>query len=340
MHQVLDVLPSDLTAVGYAAQNLDKRYPPPFTRWERSAYGRLAGVYPCSRQAASVVRGRGYQGEIAVLPLGADPNIFRTGTQRHGDEIFQLVLAGRMVPEKGVRDAIKVLAEVRRYRRARLVLAGSGPELDRAADYGDEFGVSDSIEVRRWLGENELAELLRSSHLVLAPSHATRRWVEQFGRTVVEAQACGAVVAGYASGTIPEVAAGAAWLSAEGDEIGLARACVRLASDDAYWSRLRERGLRLAPSRSWAEVAEAQLALYERAIDAGPQEPTPPDWRSRVVAARSFGPAARTGDGQSRPIALPILRDWPSLSGLVNAHAAWRGRRAGSHHRIRESPES
>ena len=49
----------------------------------------------------------------------------------------------------------------------------------------------------------DLATRYRSTHVVLVPSVSTPTWVEQFGRVIVEAQASGAVVAGYASGAIP-----------------------------------------------------------------------------------------------------------------------------------------
>jgi hypothetical protein len=144
---------------------------------------------------------------------------------------------------------------------------------------------------------------------VLVPSRATSRWVEQFGRTVVEAQACGAVVAGYASGTIPEVAAGGAWLAAEADTLGLARAAARLAVDEAAWRALRGRGAAAAADKGWSAVAAGQLELYRRAVAAGPQQPGPANARSRAEASARFGPPARTGDGQARPFALPVLRD-------------------------------
>lgn len=309
MHQLLDVLPSGLPVVGYAAQNLDKRYPPPFNSWERAAFGRLAGIYPCSRQAASVVRGRGYRGEIEVLPLGIDPDVFHQGQQRHDDSTFKLALLGRMVPEKGVRDAIAALAEARRKRAARLVLAGSGPELERVPGYCAELGVTGAVEVREWLDGRAVAELCRTSHVVLIPSVATSRWVEQFGRTIVQAHACGAVVAGFASGTIPEVMAGAGWLAAEGDSLGLTRAVARLSTDDGHWVRLRARGLELAPSRTWHAVATRQLALYERAVSKGAQVTVRPSYASRRASVSAFGLPATTGDGQTRPFALPVLRD-------------------------------
>src|SRR4051794_28502916 len=49
----------DRPVIMYTAQNVDKRLPPPFTQWERATYGRIQALYPCSRQAASVARGKG-----------------------------------------------------------------------------------------------------------------------------------------------------------------------------------------------------------------------------------------------------------------------------------------
>ncbi|HTR70433.1 MAG TPA: glycosyltransferase [Mycobacteriales bacterium] len=315
-HQLLGVLPRGLAVVGYSAQNLDKRYPPPFTGWERTAFARMTGMYPCSRQAASVLRGRGYRGELRVLPLGFDPAVFRPGTQDHGAAMFTLTLAGRMVPEKGVRDAIEVLAQVRRQRDATLVLAGDGPELGYVDRYAAEAEVTGAVQVRPWCDEHTLADLYRDTHVVLVPSTATRRWVEQFGRTVVEAQASGAAVAAYASGTIPEVASGAAALSAEGDALGLGRATARLASEPALWNDLRQRGFAAAAPKAWDHVARGQLELYAAALESEPRPPVRASRATRSAARHEFGMPARTGDHQTRPFALPVLRDHPRIGRL------------------------
>lgn len=47
--QRLRVIPATVPVVSYTAQNIDKRWPPPFAQWETAALRRLAGVYPCSR---------------------------------------------------------------------------------------------------------------------------------------------------------------------------------------------------------------------------------------------------------------------------------------------------
>jgi glycosyltransferase involved in cell wall biosynthesis len=332
VHQLLGVLPPRLPLACYSAQNLDKRFPPPFTGWERDAFGRVSAIYPCSRQAASVLRGRGYRGEIRVLPLGFDPDVFHAGAQDHGAAEFTIALVGRMVPEKGVRDAIEVLAEVRKHRDATLVLAGSGPELDHVGRYCAELGVSGGVQIRPWSDEHSLAELYRSAHVVLVPSTATSRWVEQFGRTIVEAQACGAAVAAYASGTIPEVAAGAAVICAEGDAVGLGRATAEIASDRHLWVGLRDRGLRAASSKTWANVATDQLELYAAAIAAEPVSPARASRATRASARAEFGLPAMTGDHQVRPFALPVLRDHAAIGRLGGAVVDLAtGRRPTSH---------
>jgi glycosyltransferase involved in cell wall biosynthesis len=320
-HQVISALPAGVPAVGYTAQNLDKRYPPPFPTWERRAYARLGALLPCSRQAASVARGRGFAGLVEVLPLGHDPAVFAAGEQDFGDDVFQLALAGRLVPEKGVADAIEVLAEVRRHRKARLVVVGSGPESARIPELAAEYGVAGAVDLLPWADEQELAGIYRDSHVVLVPSRATSRWVEQFGRGVVEAQACGAAVAAYASGTIPEVAAGGAWLAAESDPVGLGRAVARLATDPLEWEALRLRGIAAARSKAWDVVAQQQREVYERALTQPPATPRRAGPGSRSQARAEFGAPAHTGDGQSRPFAVPGLREVPLVSKALGAVA-------------------
>src|SRR5581483_6217834 len=59
--QWIAVAPPAVPIVMYTAQNIDKRFPPPFAPYERRALRRVSGLYPCSRQAASVARGKGFR---------------------------------------------------------------------------------------------------------------------------------------------------------------------------------------------------------------------------------------------------------------------------------------
>lgn len=289
--QWLRAAPPELPVVMYTAQNVDKRLPPPFHQWEKSAHRRVAVLYPCSRQAASVARGKGFTGRIEVLPLGYDETVFRPGEQSLTDGELVLAFAGRLVPEKGVDDAVRVLAAMASERPARLVVCGEGPSVPEAP----------GVENLGRVGPEELARVYRSAHFVLVPSRPTATWTEQFGRVIVEAQASGAVVAGYDSGSIEEVGGGPALLVPTGDLEGLVARILELLPEE--FERRRRAGIELASGRTWQRVGERQAALYGEALEGVERLPG----TSRDRARQEFGPTA-TLTGGARPFALPILR--------------------------------
>lgn len=317
--QWLAAAPASLPAVMYTAQNIDKRFPPPFTAYERQAFARLSGVYPCSRQAAAVVRGKGFAGLVEVVPLGYDDAVYTPGRQSPADDELVLGLVGRLVAEKGVADAVDVLAAVNRVRPARLLVVGTGPEGIAARQRAADRGVLDRFELDPWRSPAEMAALYRGMHVLLIPSRATPSWTEQFGRVIVEAQASGAIVVGYTSGAIPEVAGEPALLAPEGDAAALA-AALDVLTDPQEHERRRAAGLELAAERTWARVAERQAAFYRRAVESGGGGfPVPRSASARRAAARAeFGPTALTPAG-SRPFALPVLRRGGPLAALLAA---------------------
>jgi glycosyltransferase involved in cell wall biosynthesis len=318
--QCLAAAPPDLPVVMYTAQNIDKRLPPPFAQYERDAHRRTAALYPCSYQAASVARGKGFAGLIDVLPLGYDETVLFPASQSLDDDEVVLVLIGRLVPEKGVRDSVEILARVNRARPARLVVVGEGPEETVVRDRAAALGLADRLEMLSWQSAWELARTYRRAHVVLVPSSPTTTWVEQFGRVIVEAQASGAVVAGYASGAIPEVAGDAAVLVGVGASEELADRIAVLVADPEEWARRRALGIELSRERTWAQVAARQADLYARVVR---REVTrlelPFSPRRRRVAARAeFGSTASTTTGV-RPFALPLLRRGGVLPAVLAA---------------------
>jgi glycosyltransferase involved in cell wall biosynthesis len=298
----------------YAAQNIDKRLPPPFAQFERSAYRRVAALYPCSKQAASVSRGKGYEGLIEVLPLGFDSSVFVPGSQSVGAGETILGFIGRLVPEKGLMDAVEVLARCNRSHPARLLVVGDGPEGRRAAARAATLGISDRIDLVGSKAGDDLASIYRQCHIVLVPSKPTSTWVEQFGRVIVEAQASGAVVAGYATGSIPEVAGESAVLVCAGNAIGLADAVTQVALDPVGFEKRRRGGFAASTERTWESVAARQAEVYRCAVAKPltrldlPRSPA----RRRAIANAEFGSTARTVAGD-RPFALPGLRRGPGI---------------------------
>ena len=302
-----------LPVVMYTAQNLDKRFPPPFAQYERAALRRVSGAVPVHPAG----RVGGPRQGVRRTDRGAAAGLRRRecsarAASRWTTQEVVLGLVGRLVPEKGVRDAVRVLAAVRRVRPARLQIVGvrsgaASPRSLLAATLGAAVTSSTSRPGSR---SEEMAELYRRMHVVLVPSTATTTWVEQFGRVIVEGRASGAVVAGYASGSIPEVAGPAGLLVPEGDARGLAAAVADLVADPAAYRRLQVAGLAANVGLTWSEVGRAQASLYEQVLAGGsPRVVLPTTAAGRRAAARAeFGPVARTPAGE-RPFALPYLRE-------------------------------
>ncbi|MGH8825044.1 MAG: glycosyltransferase [Jiangellaceae bacterium] len=314
--QWLAAVPYGLPIVGSTAQNLARRHAPPQGKYERAAFRRLGGVYAATRQAASVTWGKGFRGELAVLPAGHDAAVHEPGRQFPGVPAV-LLLAGRMDPEKGPEDAVRALevivardrGPVGSDRRARLVLVGEGPHTTVALRLADRLGVADLVQHHRWLPQAALAAELRRAHVVLAPARATSTWAEQRGRVAAQAQAAGAVVVGYASGALPEVVGDAGVPVPDGDVEALAREVSDLLDDPGRWLALRKAGIAQAATRSWDRVGQAQLSFYERVVEGpGAIPPADPDERSWADAVRRFGPPARAAGGVERPFTDPVLR--------------------------------
>ena len=307
--QWLREAPTGVPVIMYTAQNVDKRVPPPFYWYEQAAHRRVAAFYPCSRQAAAVLRGKGFSGVIEVLPLGYDDDVFVAGAQSVGEDELVLMFVGRVAREKGADDAVRVLARVHSVRPTRLVVSGEGRDLARIRALAAVLGVADRIEFWPWQEERELAALYRSAHFVLVPSRPTSRWVEQFGRVIVEAQASGAVVAGYASGAIAEVGGTAAVLVAPGDIERLVANVLNVTGDSELFAQMRDAGLRQVAAKTWREVAasHAQVCVDAHSCELFASKlPSSPRLR-RAAARREFGPTALTPSG-ARPFALPVLR--------------------------------
>ena len=316
--QWLQAAGTDVPVAMYTAQNIDKRLPPPFDRYERAAHERVAAFYACSRQAASVLRGKGFAGQIAILDIGYDDSVFWPGSQTLDCEGVVLALVGRLVPEKGVMDAVRVLARVNEVRPARLLLRGRGPDAIRASELAYSLGVADRLNIGPWQTADELAATYRTAHFVLIPSYPTETWAEQYGRVIVEAQACGAVVAGYASGAISEVAGDAGAIVPVGDVEQLSASITHLLSSKDRFDSRRAAGRRQVENCSWRMVAARQVALYADVLSGeNVRLPLPASPRRRRAAARAeFGLTASTVRGQ-RPFALPVLRHGGPVSSIV-----------------------
>ncbi|HET92076.1 MAG TPA: glycosyltransferase family 4 protein [Chloroflexi bacterium] len=244
-------------------QNLNRRYPFPF-RWIEQYTMRHAdcGVAG-STGAAAVWREKGFTGPLAIIPqFGVDPKVFtpRPGGRDTGRG-FVVGYVGRLVPEKGVDVLIRAVAGL--GGTWRLVIVGAGPERERLEAQVRRLGLEDRVVFEGAIASVRMPALYRELDVLVLPSRSRPNWVEQFGRVLIEAMACGVPVVGSDCGEIPTVIGDAGLVFAEGDAAALQQCLARLVRDLDLWADLSRRGReRVQTSFTQAQVAVQTVAVY------------------------------------------------------------------------------
>jgi glycosyltransferase involved in cell wall biosynthesis len=164
----------------------------PPTPWLESAVrtGPGSGVF-AAVSGHTAERWRPLGTEPRVIPNGVDTARWRTGPGG-GSPVW----SGRLVPEKGVVEAIRAAD------RAGTGLRIAGPTPDPAY-FRDRVAplLTDRIRYVGHLDHRTLARLIGSAAVaVVSPC-----WDEPYGLVVAEALACGTPVAGFARGALPEI---------------------------------------------------------------------------------------------------------------------------------------
>ncbi len=314
----------------YSAQNIDKRYPVPFRWLERHSLRVAAGLSVCNAAAGEILRRKGSRGVLAEIPLGVDVALFAPDDDADRDTYLgsstqlRVGYVGRLERHKGVHVLLAALADVP---DTRLDIVGAGPAAAELAAQAAESGIGGRVSFRGPLTAPELAVAYRSFDVLAVPSLPTARWLEQFGRVVVEAMASGVPVLASSSGALPDVVADAGLLVPPGDVAAWSRALKELHAPELR-AELGRAGLSRAPEFTWAAVAERMIALYRRVgapAPAGTQRETAD--RSVEVVVVAYGPPQKL-DGALRrlgggyPVTVVDNSSSAATAAVAAAHAA------------------
>jgi D-inositol-3-phosphate glycosyltransferase len=274
-----------LGAVKHRHQGVDDTSPPGRVAAERDLARRVDAVVATCRDERAELVGLGADpARIEVVPCGIDPAVFAPCGPAEGrpaspgDRRLRIVAVGRLVPRKGIDDAIRALAGVP---GAELVVVGgppagalgTDPEAARLRGVARTAGVADRVVLRGRLGHGEVARVLRSADIALAAP-----WYEPFGIVPLEAMACGLPVVGTAvGGLLDTVVDGVTGLLVPPrDPAALAAALRTLASDPGRRQRMGRAGAHRARARyDWATVAARTLAVYEQLVAAAAPTASP-----------------------------------------------------------------
>ncbi|WP_435199859.1 glycosyltransferase [Janibacter sp. GS2] len=254
----------------YSAQNLEKRYPPPFRWFEKWALHRASAVSVCNEDAGRIVDRKGLTGRAELIGLGLDTARFTPGPGRAtSDGRVRVGYVGRLALHKGVHVLIDA---VERHDLLELVIAGAGPlepDLRRKAT----SGVAGRITFVGPVEDDALPDFYRGLDVLAVPSLTTSRWVEQFGRVAVEAMACGVPVVASDSGSLSEIVGGAGLLVPPGDPGALGRALDAVGTDTALSKTMRSQGIVRARTYDWDTIGREYVAMYEQVAKREQQAP-------------------------------------------------------------------
>ena len=258
-------------------QNILTRLPLPFELIRRRVLRRTDLVMSRSDDATGVVRACGYTGPATALGYGVDQAIFHPGGRAAAAGAVELGYVGRVVEEKGLDDVLEAMALA--SAAIRLTIVGEGPHLSALQARVARLGLGERVRFLPWADPAQVGAFLRGLHALVLPTRLTPAVKEQFGRVIIEAQACGTPVIGADTGAIPSVVGAGGWIVPERDPAALASLLTRLSNEPGEIAARGLDGLANVEARfTYAAVAKDladgwRLAAAQRAGRAAPAEP-------------------------------------------------------------------
>ncbi len=254
----------------FSARNLPKQYPPPFSWFQRYTYKRADLAFAMNRDTVDVLRRTGWEKECRIIPLGVDPERFRRMNVSElraemGLKGFTVGFVGKLTPQKGILDLIPAWAGI--DGDSSLLIIGAGELEKEIRRRIRRTGREDRVKIIPPVPYARLPAYLNCLDLLVLPSLTRPGLMEQFGRVLIEAMACGIPVIGSDSGEIPNVIGEDGLIFREGKIADLREKISRLRDNSSLARRLGAQGReRVLQEYSWAIIARKQREVYAELI--------------------------------------------------------------------------
>lgn len=132
----------------------------------------------------------------------------------------------------------------------------------------NEMGLKDRVRFLPPGSGPQVAQFMATLDALVLMSQTTRTWKEQFGRVIIEAQACGVPVIGSTSGNIPFVVGEGGWVVQEGSATDLARLFNELTADRSRARNARPAAMRNVQRFTESVISSALLTAWREAAEA------------------------------------------------------------------------
>lgn len=173
---------------------------------------------------------------------------------------WRLLVAGRLVPDKGAEVALHVLAGLRRQGfEVALDIAGDGVQRASLEAQARKLAVSERVRFHGWLTGPQVAALYSDAHVLLAPCRGegwSRAWTD------AAAHRCVPVVSAVGSARGLEKRRAGLVLDSLEPAVWAAR-LARLLSSESAWRNLAERGPGVARELTYERFLEGARRMLE-----------------------------------------------------------------------------
>lgn len=244
----------------------------------RHTHGLIAG----NQDGAEILRGRGYQGAVQVMPqLGVDESLFQRQPQpelRHNLNIqpndFVVGFVGRFVEEKGLLTLAKALTNLQDF-PWKWLLVGRGELQKHLIKWATENNLQNRLIWVESIPHDQVYQYMNLMNVLVLPSETTDKfktltaagWKEQFGHVLIEAMACQVPVIGSNSGEIPHVIGEAGLVFPEGNAEALKNCLVQLIEHPEYARNLAKQGYeRVIKNYTNKALAQQLLKFYKNLL--------------------------------------------------------------------------
>lgn len=241
------------------------------------------GIICGNQDGAEVIRERGYQGPIQIMPqLGVDERLFTPQSQPElsqklgitADD-FVVGFVGRFVPEKGILTLLKALLNIS-DKPWKLLLLGRGELQDEIIKFITENHLNNRIIIIESVPHDQVANYINLMNTLVLPSETTYKlktltavgWKEQFGHVLIEAMACQVPVIGSDSGEIPHVIDDAGLVFPEGNIPELVKCLLQLIENPDLAKSIGMKGYEKAMNQYTNQaLAKQQFQFYQELIN-------------------------------------------------------------------------
>jgi len=254
------------------AQSLIKKYPFPFSKFEKRVFGWCGGWIAGGQLVFKAMEEKGWnqQEKGSILSLAVDTDHFTPFTleqkiakqKKLGLKGPLLGFLGRLEEEKGLDLLMKALGSIKDQSWS-ILFMGSGSYKEKLESWAKNQGLEDRVAVRLF-PHNQVADFLPACDLLLCPSQTRPFWKEQFGRMIVEGFAAGVPILASDSGEIPRVVGEAGGVLSETDTQVWADTIRQLINDPQKLKDWREKGLERAEQFSSRTLGNKYKEYYQK----------------------------------------------------------------------------